>query len=191
MEIFDIVDEQGRPTGGQVERGEAHREGILHRTAHVWIVRGCGGATQVLLQKRSACKDSFPGEYDTSSAGHIPAGDEPVASALRELGEELGIAARPEELIPVGTFRIRYEKVFHGRVFRDNEFTFVYALDRPVRAEELRLQPEEIEAVEWFDLDRVCAACADGSRAVDGKPVCVPDQGLALIRAWCAARDAG
>lgn len=30
-------------------------------------------------------KDSFPGKYDTSSAGHIQAGDEPLASGLRSL----------------------------------------------------------------------------------------------------------
>ena len=36
--------------------------------------------------------------YDTSSGGHIPTGAEPLASALRELEEELGIRARPEQL---------------------------------------------------------------------------------------------
>ena len=36
-------------------------------------------------------KESFPGMYDTSSAGHIPAGEEPLPSALRELSEELGM----------------------------------------------------------------------------------------------------
>ena len=39
-------------------------------------------------------KESFPGLYDTSSAGHIRAGDEPLPSALRELREELHIAAK-------------------------------------------------------------------------------------------------
>ena len=74
MEILDICDEQGRPTGMTVDRAAAHRDGVLHRTAHVWIVRERGGKTQILLQKRSMDKESFPGLYDTSSAGHIPAG---------------------------------------------------------------------------------------------------------------------
>ena len=43
-------------------------------------------------------KDSFPGCYDISSAGHISAGDEPLETALRELEEELGIKAEPEQL---------------------------------------------------------------------------------------------
>ena len=93
MEYFDIVNEYGEPTGETVSREIAHRDGIRHRTAHVWVVKRDGGRTQVLMQKRSDDKDSFPGMYDTSSAGHIPAGDEPIDSALRELKEELGIKA--------------------------------------------------------------------------------------------------
>ena len=33
MEILDVVDETGAPTGETVERTEAHREGVRHRTA--------------------------------------------------------------------------------------------------------------------------------------------------------------
>lgn len=99
MELFDICDEQGNPTGDKVERSEAHAKGICHRTAHIWIAKQENGRYKVLLQKRSMDKDSFPGRYDTSSAGHIQAGDEPMESALRELGEELGIKARPQILI--------------------------------------------------------------------------------------------
>ena len=61
------------------------------------------GRTEVLFQKRSMNKDSFPGKFDTSSAGRIQAGDEPLESALRELGEELGIQATPEQLVFAGT----------------------------------------------------------------------------------------
>ena len=95
MEYLDIVDERGNPTGETVSREEAHKNGILHRTAHVWVIRNADGRTEVLLQKRSDEKDSFPGMYDTSSAGHIPAGEEPLPSALRELSEELSINAAP------------------------------------------------------------------------------------------------
>ena len=39
MELLDIVDENGIPTGEVVEREKAHREGVRHRTSHVWIAR--------------------------------------------------------------------------------------------------------------------------------------------------------
>ena len=57
----------------------------------MWIVRKSDEGAEVLLQKRAMNKDSFPGRYDTSSAGHIQAGDEPEESAISELHEELGI----------------------------------------------------------------------------------------------------
>ena len=97
MEYLDVVDEFGNPTGEIVERQKAHREGIRHRTSHVWIIREYNGI-EVLLQKRSENKDSYPGCYDISSAGHLIAGSEYKESALRELKEELGISAKIDEL---------------------------------------------------------------------------------------------
>ena len=140
MEIFDIVDEKGIPTGETIERTQAHEKGVRHRTAHIWIVREQDGKVQLLLQKRSAEKDSFPGRFDTSSAGHIQAGDEPEESAIRELHEELGIRAAKEDLTFAGRFDIQYEKEFYGKMFRDNEVAFVYMYTKPVDAKKLTLQ---------------------------------------------------
>ena len=178
MEVLDIVDESGRPTGETVSREEAHREGILHRTAHVWVVREEGGRTEILLQKRSEEKDSFPGMYDTSSAGHIPAGEEPLDSALRELSEELGILADPSQLHYAGSFRMQYEDVFHGRPFRDNEVTWVYVYREPVPIEELTLQASEVSEVRWFGLEEVWDEIQRGDRS----RFCVPRRGLKVLR---------
>ena len=70
MELFDVIDSKGNPAGQIVSREKAHAEGIPHRTAHIWIIRKKEGRVQILLQKRSQNKDSFPGKFDTSSAGH-------------------------------------------------------------------------------------------------------------------------
>ena len=48
MEILDICDELGNPTGKTVEREIAHQQGILHRTAHVWILRKKENKIQIL-----------------------------------------------------------------------------------------------------------------------------------------------
>lgn len=151
LELFDIVDENGGPTGETVERTLAHSQGIRHRTSHVWLLRRRQGRAEILLQKRSRDKDSFPGCYDISSAGHIPAGVDYVSSALRELKEELGEEATPEELIYCGTRHIRYTETFYGKPFRDNQVSKVYLLWRDKEAEEFVLQQEEIEEVKWFD----------------------------------------
>lgn len=179
MEIFDIVDEYGNPTGETVERGLAHKEGVRHRTAHIWLAREVNGKWQVLLQKRSQTKDSFPGRYDTSSAGHIQAGDEPLESAIRELREELGITATPEELEYAGTFNIKYEKEFHDKLFKDNEIAFVYVYFGEIDIADITVQEEELECVEWFDLEETYNECL-----VHNQKFCVPVKGLETARQY-------
>ena len=179
MEIFDIIDENGNPTGKTVERSIAHAEGIRHRTAHLWIIRRKNGRTEILLQKRSRNKDSFPGKFDTSSAGHIQAGDEPLESALRELKEELGIHAVPEDLQFAGKFPISFAKEFHGKMFRDEEIAFVYIYDHPVEIDRLTLQKEEVEEVQWFDLEEVYEQCGKHREIF-----CVPALGLGVVRRY-------
>ena len=179
MELFDVIDSKGNPTGQIVSREKAHAEGIMHRTAHIWIIREMDGRVQILLQKRSQNKDSFPGKFDTSSAGHIQAGDEPLESALREMKEELGISAAPEQLHFAGTFPISFVKEFYGKVFRDEEVAFVYIYKEPVNTEELILQKEEVETVQWFDLEEVFMEC-EKRRDV----FCVPVEGLKLVQRY-------
>lgn len=154
MEMLDIVDADGNPTGRTVDRVTAHREGIPHRTAHLWLVRRSPcGVLQILLQKRAAQKDSFPGCYDISSAGHIPAGSDILESALRELREELGVEARPEELRYLGKRHIHTESVFHGAPFLNDQVSFVYWMECPLDESSFRTQPSEVESVRWMGLE--------------------------------------
>lgn len=177
MEVLDIVDEQGRPTGRTVERSRAHAEGILHRTAHVWILRKKVGAVQILLQKRSDNKDSHPGVYDISSAGHIPAGVDYIPSALRELQEELGVSAKAEELLLCGQRRIRYDEVFHGKQFVDNQVSNVYILWLDREPEEFVLQTVEVSEVRWFDLEE-CIRLVEHSLI----PNCIAMEELLMVQ---------
>lgn len=180
MEIFDVVDENGNPTGEKIERSKAHENGIRHRTAHTWVARKNNGHIEFLLQKRNDDKESFPGCYDTSSAGHIHAGDEPLISAVRELEEELGIKADPEELDFAGTFYVNYEKEFFGKMFKDNEIPFVYIYKGNVDVSELKLQKEEVSGVKWFTSEEISAMIEKHD-----KTCCVPKDGFLLAKKWC------
>ena len=172
MEILDIVDENGVPTGWTVARETAHRDGIRHRTSHVWVARlgadyvlhknnerldgECDVArrmlagVELLLQRRSPDKDSHPGCLDISSAGHIPAGCGYIESALRELKEELGITAVASELHFCGKRRKSYQKKFHDTLFSDNQVSNVYVMLRDIPASEIVYQQSEISSVCWM-----------------------------------------
>lgn len=180
MEIFDIVDELGNPTGETVERNTAHDKGIRHRTAHIWVVRKTESSYEFLLQKRALNKESFPGCYDTSSAGHIHAGDEPLISALRELEEELSIKAKEEDLHFADTFKIQYTKVFNDKPFSDNEISFVYIYNLPVDIETLTLQKEELDSVKWFELKEL-----ESKLNPRDPEFCVPIDGFNIAKNWC------
>ena len=164
MELFDILNPDGSKTGIVRERVVAHREGSLHATVHMWIVRpNEKSGYDVLLQKRSQTKDSNPGSYDISSAGHVDAGDEILESAIRELKEELGIEAKPEELHYIGVHYGAFEAEFYGKMFRDRELSSVYVYTEPVEIENLKLQKEEVEAVRWMDYEECRQKVHDGT----------------------------
>ena len=119
MEYFDIIDEFGRLTGKTAPRDVCHAKGYRHHTSHVWVVRYKNGKPQILLQLRAFNKDSYPGQWDTSCAGHVPAGETTEQGALRELSEELGIKTDKDKLKFLSTMNIDYTEVFHGKKFID------------------------------------------------------------------------
>lgn len=154
LELFDVLDDNFEETGMTRERTAVHETGTCHKTSHVWVYRKKTSGFDVLLQKRSENKDSFPGYYDISSAGHIRAGDEYLESALRELEEELGICARSNELKMVGVHNGMSEMEFYGRKFINNEHSMVYVYDgTDIDISSLKLQKEEVESVKWIDYE--------------------------------------
>ena len=164
MEFFDIRNKDGSLTGEVKERKLVHRDGDIHGTSHVWIVRpGENGSCDILLQKRSADKDAFPGCYDISSAGHLPAGQDYLPSAIRELKEELGIDAKEEDMIFLGLHEGYSEEIFYGEPFRNHEISHVYLYKKPVDISELRLQEEEVESVKWMDIFQPYAEVRKGN----------------------------
>ena len=88
-EVFDLVDLDDRVIG-QVRRGDAHRNPtFIHRSVQILVF---AHDRRVLLQRRSAAKDLFPGYFCASASGHVASGEGYEMTARRELAEELGIA---------------------------------------------------------------------------------------------------
>ena len=149
-ELLDILDEAGRPTGEVAPKSEAHRLGLWHRCFHCWISGSDTEGDYLLVQRRAAGKDTWPGYLDVTAAGHLAAGEETL-DGLREVEEELGLRVEPERLVPLGSRRVEQE-IPAGR---DREFHDVFLLLDSTPPEDLTLQAEEVASVLRIDLDAV------------------------------------
>jgi 16S rRNA (adenine1518-N6/adenine1519-N6)-dimethyltransferase len=93
-ELLCVVDAQDRVIGSEL-RNRIHVNNLRHRAVHVLIFNQFG---EVFLQKRSIWKDTNPGKWDSSAAGHVDAGESYEEAARRELHEELGIECPVERI---------------------------------------------------------------------------------------------
>lgn len=152
-EWFDILDDSGTPIGVKKTRGQVHQDGDLHGASHMWVIGPVkkNGRFDVLLQRRSHNKDSFPDCLDTSSAGHVEAGETYLSTAVRELQEELGLSVTEGDLLPLFQYRVEYTMTFHEEPFHDNEIHQVYLLRNDFPLDTLTFQREEISELVWMD----------------------------------------
>ena len=145
-EIFDIVDDSDSVVGS-ASRGEVHRLGLLHRSTHLIVFDSRG---RVLLQRRSAEKDSFPGWWDSSVSGHVDSGEMYDQCVLREAKEEIGIDLfeTPERIFKIDACEETA-----------NEFTWVY---RTLNDGPFSVNQQEISEIRWFTKE-------DVGRLIDSK----------------------
>lgn len=147
-ELLEHVDQDDNSIG-PITREFAHRTGAPHRAVHV-VVWNCHG--RILLQKRAASKESYPGSWDTSVGGHVGAGESYATAALRECREELGIHIREIDLEPVG-------KHLFDELDTDVEWVETFELEHEGPFDP---DPREVESVRWFTADEVDALVSEG-----------------------------
>jgi 16S rRNA (adenine1518-N6/adenine1519-N6)-dimethyltransferase len=119
QEKFPVVDEADHVLRA-ASRPEVHGNNLLHRAVHILIFNKIG---EVYLQKRSPYKDRHPRLWDSSTAGHVDAGEEYDEAARRELREELGIDVPLERVVKLpASKRTDYEFVWLYRGQHDGDF---------------------------------------------------------------------
>lgn len=148
-ELLDVVDEHDQVIG-QEKRGVIHARRLRHRAVHILVFNSAG---QVFLQRRAKTKDTFPDRWDSSCSGHVDSGESYLESAVRELGEELGIPGLPPESL---------EQLFTIACCEQTgqEFVHVY---RTRHNGPFILPPSEISRGEFFEVKEV-------SRQVQSNP---------------------
>ena len=138
MEYNDIYDKDRRPTGRRHIRGTPWRKGEYGMVVCVWVYDGKGN----LLLTRRAPQKSFAGTWE-NSGGAVQAGETSREAVARELFEETGIRAEPEEFELLATDKDR------------NMFYDHYCLKRRVRLKDIVLLPGETDDVMWASFGKV------------------------------------
>jgi len=145
MELFDIYNKYGEKTGETIERNEAHKNRILHRVIHLWILNQ---NNEILIQQRSP---SIPGGnlWYVSVAGHIESSENIENTLIREAQEELGLN------ISNITHSIKYLYTFLDCIrmnsdYIDNEIYDVFVLKADFDLRQVVVQAEEVQAVKYI-----------------------------------------
>jgi len=142
-ELFEVVDDADQVIGCR-RRAEVHAHGLKHRAVHVFAFAPQG---ELFLQKRSHLKDSCPGLWDSSSAGHLDVGESYVACAIREVGEELGLHS-------LASPPTRIARVDAGP---ETGWEFVELFSLTVDPRKLKFPAAEVEALHPFPVDEIAA----------------------------------
>ena len=138
MELNDVYDIHRNVTGKVHQRGTHWDEGEFGLVVCVWVYDGRG---HVLLTRRAKGK-SFAGTWE-NSGGAVKAGETSRAAIARELFEETGIKAEPEEFELLTSDKDR------------NMFYDHYCLKRRVGLKDIVLLPGETDDVMWASFGKV------------------------------------
>ncbi len=142
-EYFDVLDENGYKTGRTKPRDAVHRDGDWHAAVNIFVLNP---QNEVLLQRRAPNKDSYPNMWDLSCGGHVTAGEDYQAAAIRELKEELGLVVDPEDLIELGKFKTSSRP---RPDFINNSIEKVYLLRTTRKLEDFTIQEDELSAIKY------------------------------------------
>lgn len=139
-EVWDIYDENRIKTGRTMIRGNEIKNGDYHLVVHVCIFNSKG---ELLIQKRTLNKKSYPGMWDVSVGGSAILGDSSQTAAERETLEEIGLKINLQDKRPRITLNFK------------GGFDDVYLIKMDINIDELVLQEEEVSDVKWASLEEV------------------------------------
>ncbi|GAA0514424.1 NUDIX hydrolase [Saccharopolyspora subtropica] len=146
-ELVAVYDAAGRVVGSAT-RQRMRAEGLWHAAASVLVLSPDG--TEVYVHRRTDSKDVYPGMHDCWAGGVVAAGEDPDATARRELAEELGVRGVPVRFV----FRTVHELGsvrFHG-------FLYEARWDGPIVH-----QPDEVAEGWWMPLPELRERLRDPS----------------------------
>jgi 8-oxo-dGTP pyrophosphatase MutT (NUDIX family) len=140
-ERVEVVDEEGTVVR-VVTRAEMRAGNLRHRSVGIVVRRP--GDRAVLVHRRAAWKDVWPGRWDVAFGGVCDVDEDELAAAVRELAEEAGITADPTGLRRIATAS-----------YEDGDVTAVGTMFEIDHGGPFTFADGEVEATEWVDWDRL------------------------------------
>ncbi len=132
-EWVQMIDASGAPCGATT-RARMRKLRLWHLTSQVFVRNSAG---LLCVQRRTQCKDVFPGAYDLAAGGVVAAGETVASGARREVAEELGVKGVP--------LTFCFEQVYADAAICARAGVFLTTYDGP-----LELQESEVAAVDWL-----------------------------------------
>lgn len=156
MELLDIIDRNGLPTGKVFERGNQLNAGEYYLGVHMYIINSEGN---FLIQKRASCKKAYPDVWDLNM-GHVLARETSKQGAIREIYEELGVKLNCDELKQV--------KRFIWEEF--NHIIDIWLIHKDIDINKVVLQEEEVSEVKYVSKKELMNLLTDPSENSPVRP---------------------
>lgn len=144
MELWEILDDNGNPTGEIMEKYDqkVFDKELYHLGSDVWIINN---ENKILIQKRSEQKRLEPNVW-AMTGGSVILGEKSKETIVREAKEELDIDINPNEL-----------KFITGNVWIDT-----YILKHDYDISKMKFQEDEVSDAKWATWEEINTLVKNG-----------------------------
>ena len=144
MELWEVLDDNGNPTGEIMEKYDqkVFDKELYHLGSDVWIINN---ENKILIQKRSEQKRLEPNVW-AMTGGSVILGEKSKETIVREAKEELDIDINPNEL-----------KFITGNVWIDT-----YILKHDYDISKMKFQEDEVSDAKWATWEEINTLVKNG-----------------------------
>ena len=139
MELLDIFDNDGNPTGRTIVRGD--KNAVLNENEHIAVavifIENDKG--EFLIQKTSREK----GGKFSSTGGHVCNKEMPLITIQREVKEELDVDINKDEIID------------YGFLLYDKPLRYLFYINKNIDISDIHVQKEEVEYVKYMSIEEI------------------------------------
>lgn len=141
MEYWDVLDENGNPTGEIMKKYDekVFERGLYHLGSDLWPINS---ENKILIQKRSSQKRLEPNVW-AMTGGSVIIGENSKQTIIRESKEELDINVNGDDLKLITRFKT-------GNIWIDT-----YIIKKDYDISEMKFKEDEVSEVKWASFEEI------------------------------------